>query len=107
MSSSIPTVSPFSLPLNPLGSSSSVQEVKEKPSSVQDKFLELAKMTPAERMRASILSSMGITEEQLASMPPEQRKAIEQKIADTLKQAAEKEMQKKPSAAGFFADIKA
>jgi hypothetical protein len=52
---------------------------------VQD-FLNYAKETPAERLRASILKSMGMTEQQLDQMPPAQRQAIEKKIDDIIKQ---------------------
>lgn len=73
--------------------------------SAEDKFMAYAKMSPADRMRASILSSMGITEDQLKNMSPEQQKAVEQKIEDLIKQAAQKQIEK--SGGGFFADIKA
>jgi hypothetical protein len=74
--------------------------------SAEDKFMAYAKMSPADRMRASILSSMGITEDQLKNMSPEQQKAVEQKIEDLIKQAAQKQIEKN-GGVGFFADIKA
>ena len=40
----------------------------------------------AERLRASILKSMGLTEQQLDQMPPAQRQAIEKKIEGIIKQ---------------------
>ena len=52
---------------------------------VQD-FLNYAKETPAERLRDSILKSMGLTQQQLDKMPPAQRQAIEKKIEDIIKQ---------------------
>lgn len=52
---------------------------------VQD-FLNYAKESPAERLRASILKSMGLTEQQLDQMPPAQRQAVEKKIEDIIKQ---------------------
>lgn len=95
----------ISSPLRSLSGSVGVQEVKESSPSAEDNFLKVAKMTPAERMRASILSGMGITEDQLSSMPLEQQKAFEQKVAEVLKQAAEKEMEYKKGAGGFFTDM--
>ena len=50
--------------------------------SVVDEFEAWAKMTPAQRMRASILASMGLTEDQLKGMDGAKRQAIE----DTIKQ---------------------
>jgi hypothetical protein len=73
--------------------------------SVEDKFLAYAKMSPADRMRASILSSMGLTEDQLKNMSPEQQKVVEQKIEHLVKQAAQKQIEK--NGGGFFADLKA
>ena len=42
-----------------------------------DDFL---KKSPAEHMRDAILASMGLSEESLAAMPPEQRAAVEEEI---------------------------
>lgn len=76
--------------------------------SAEDKFLAYAKMSPAEKMRASLLAGMGLTEDQLKNMSPDQQKAIEQKIEDQIKQAAQKQMEKSGgTAGGFFTDIKA
>lgn len=74
--------------------------------SAEDKFMAYAKMSPADKMRASILSSMGITEDQLKNMSPDQQKAVEQKIENLVKQAAQKQIEKS-GGGGFFADIKA
>jgi hypothetical protein len=76
------------------------------PQSAEDKFLAFAKMSPADRMRAQMLAGMGLTEEQLKNMPSDQQKAIEQKIEQQLKQAAQKQLEKGQSAGGFFTDIK-
>lgn len=50
-----------------------------------------------ERLREEILASMGLTEEDLAKMPPEQRAAIEKAIAEEIRKrmAAEAMMEKK------------
>jgi hypothetical protein len=46
---------------------------------------EYLKKSPAEHMRDAILKEMGLTEDDLAAMPPEQRKAIEDTIAAKIK----------------------
>lgn len=48
---------------------------------------EWSQMTPAELIRAKALEQMGVTEEELAMMPVEERQAIEDKIADAVKQS--------------------
>jgi hypothetical protein len=76
------------------------------PQSAEDKFLAFAKMSPADRMRAQMLAGMGLSEDQLKNMSPEQQKVIEQRIEEQLKQAAQKQLEKGQSAGGFFTDIK-
>lgn len=44
-------------------------------------FREYMDKSPAERMRDVILREMGLTEEQLEALPPEQREAVEKEIA--------------------------
>lgn len=51
-----------------------------------DEFLAHMKKTPEERVRANILKSIGVTEEELESLPPEQRQAIEEKIKEIIKE---------------------
>ena len=58
--------------------------------SVAQQFMDYAKMSPIERMRAQILKSMGLTENDLKKMSPEQQKAVEQKIEQIIKQKLEK-----------------
>ena len=43
------------------------------------------KKTPSERLREQILKSLGLTEEDLESMTPEERKAVETQIAQMIK----------------------
>jgi TPP-dependent pyruvate/acetoin dehydrogenase alpha subunit len=47
-------------------------------------------MDPMERLRANILKSMGLTEDDLKNMSPEQKKAVEDKIAQLIKEQLEK-----------------
>src|ERR1700752_5047633 len=57
---------------------------------VVPQFMDYAKTSPMERMRASILKSMGLAEDDLKKMSPEQQKAVEQKIEQLIKQKLEK-----------------
>lgn len=52
--------------------------------SAADEFSKYMQMTPAEKIRHGVLSELGITEEQLAALPPEQREAMDKKIADMI-----------------------
>ncbi len=54
--------------------------------SIQQNFLNFAKMSPAQKMYAQILQSMGLTPQQLAAMPPAQQKAIQNNIAQMIKE---------------------
>ena len=49
-------------------------------------FMDLAKMTPIERLRKELLEKMGLTEDSLAQMPEEQRAAIEEEIRRAIKE---------------------
>jgi hypothetical protein len=69
-------------------------------SSVVQDFLNYAKMNPIDRMRASILKSMNLTEADLAKMTPDQQAAVEQKIRD----AIEKQLEKKGQQPGSLID---
>lgn len=46
-------------------------------------------MTPAEKMRDHILKEMGLSEEDIEAMPPEQQKAVEEMIAQRMKERAQ------------------
>ena len=63
--------------------------VKAKEENPIDAFLKFQKMSPGEKIRDSILKKMGLTEEQLASMPPELRAETEKQIADEIKKSVE------------------
>jgi len=55
---------------------------------------EWSQMTPAEMIRARALEQMGISEDELAAMPADERKAIEDKIADVIKRSLDPDNQK-------------
>jgi ABC-type transporter MlaC component len=56
--------------------------------SAEQKFLEYAKMTPAERMHAQMLAQLGLTEDQFKAMSPADQQKIEDKIREMIKQQA-------------------
>lgn len=49
---------------------------------VKDEFLKYARMTPAERIRESVLKAMRLEEKDLAAMDDAQRKSIEDAIKE-------------------------
>ncbi|HEV7319514.1 MAG TPA: hypothetical protein VGO04_13020 [Ensifer sp.] len=66
--------------------------------SVSDEFLKRAKMSLAEQIRAQILESLGLSEEDLKSMDPEQRKAVEEEIRKAIERAMGVENQRDTAA---------
>lgn len=52
---------------------------------MEQKFLEYAKMTPAERLHAQMLAELGLTEDQFKAMSPADQQKIEDKIRDMIK----------------------
>ena len=76
----------------------------ESVSSAREDFLKYAAMTPAEKMRASMLAKLGVTEEELKAMSPEERAKVEQKLKDMIKQEVENNPDGK-SKTGQIADI--
>jgi hypothetical protein len=79
------------------------EDSASKKSSVEADFLKYAKMTPFDRMRAGILKSMNLTEDDLAKMSPDQQKAVEEKIRD----AIEKQLEKQGQKTGSLVDLSA
>jgi TPP-dependent pyruvate/acetoin dehydrogenase alpha subunit len=68
------------------GAQSRDSKTKAANESLADSFGEWMKMSPAERIRAQYLSEQGLSEDDLAAMEPEERKAIEDDIATRVKQ---------------------
>ena len=58
-------------------------------------FREYMSKTPEQRMRDAILKEMGLTEEQLNALPPEERDAIEAAITARIKERLEAQEQLK------------
>ena len=86
MSVSISGASPTSLFDTPKPASLTAKPAEAK--SVEQKFLEYAKMTPAERMHAQMLAQLGLTEDQFKAMDPAAQQKIEDKIRDMIRQQA-------------------
>lgn len=63
-----------------------VEKALEESDSLVAEFMELSKMTPAERLRKEILDRMGLDEASLAALPDEQREAIEEDIRRAIKE---------------------
>ena len=53
---------------------------------IAEDFLELAAMSPVERYIHSLLQSLGLTEETLAQLPPEERTKIETMIKEKMRE---------------------
>ena len=70
--------------------------------SPEEEFLEYARQSPAERIRAAILEEMGISEDELEAMSPEARAAVEKAIADRIKDRLLAEDQPRP---GSIVDV--
>lgn len=64
------------------GAAGSAEKLQKSP---EEEFLEYARQSPAERIRAAILEEMGISEEELEAMSPEGRAAVEKAIAERIK----------------------
>ena len=65
-------------------SSDPLAAVPEK--SAKDEFMDYAKLTPAQKMRAAMLAKLGVTEEQLKAMDPKERQKIEDQLKEQIKQ---------------------
>lgn len=57
--------------------------------SAKEEFREYAQMTPAEKMRAAALKSLGLTEDDLKAMDPKKRLQVEEQIKELIRQKVE------------------
>jgi hypothetical protein len=64
-----------------------------------------AEKTPAERMREQLLARLGLKESDLANMSGEERKAVEAKLAEMIKEEVERSAQ--DSKPGKVLDVQA
>lgn len=72
--------------------------------SARDEFMKFQAMTPAEKMRAMMLSKLGLTEEQVKAMSPEDRKKVEDKLKEMIKQEVQQDPNRKDQK-GLVANI--
>lgn len=63
--------------------------------SAKQEFLDFMAMDPQARMRAQMLGGMGLTEEQLAAMPADERKKIEDRIHEMIEAKVKEDTDKK------------
>jgi hypothetical protein len=61
-------------------------------------------MTPAQQMRATMLASMGLTEDKVKAMSPEDQKKVNDEIAKRIKDQVQDDAQKPKT--GMIADVK-
>lgn len=54
------------------------------------------KLTPAERIREAVLKRLGMTEDELAAMPPAARQGVEDQIGQMVKEMLAEENKKSP-----------
>ena len=73
--------------------------------SAEQELADYVNMTPAQRLRADILKKLGITEEELAAMPPEQRKAVDAKITELMQQQEQQRQQAASPKKGRSVDL--
>lgn len=69
-----------------------LQEAAHKPDSAAAEFKNYMAMSPAEKIRYSMLERMGLTEDDLKAMPPEERDKIEMAIARKIQEELEKSL---------------
>jgi hypothetical protein len=77
----------------------SAKPISLKPDDPVADFLAYANMTPAQKMRAAILGSMGLTEDKVAQMDPKDRAKVEDKIKELIKEKVQEATEKKTGVA--------
>jgi hypothetical protein len=99
---SFPTVAPVHLDTSSLlalqGEDMAATEKLDR--TAEDKFLDYMKQTPEERIRDKILKALGITEEDLEAMTPDERLGLEEKIREIIKETLVKGAADEAAAAG-------
>ena len=106
MSVSFPSgfATPSPTSVSPSTSGSAAASLAPKPETAAQKFLEYANMTPAQRMFASMLNSLGISEDQFKAMSPADQQKIEDKIREMIKHQVQNSTDKR---SGLITDVSA
>ena len=99
---SLVTSGAFQPNVSSAGSASAIGAASQGDSVTQD-FLDYAKMSPMERMRAEILKSLGLTEQQYKELSPAQQQAVDQKV----QQIMMKQLQQNAGATGQLVNVSA
>lgn len=73
-------------------------------SAAATEFLDYAQKTAAEHMREQMLGALGVTEEELKAMSPEERAKIEEKIREMIQQKVREDTEEKT---GVLVDVRA
>ena len=99
----------FSFGVAPTGGAASISSYGQGGGAVgapspKEEFLEFARMTPAQKMRAQILGAMGLTEDDLRAMDDKERLQIEERIKEMIKEQVENDATKKT---GVIVDVTA
>jgi hypothetical protein len=92
--------------LGSYGGAGAVSNSPAAATSPRDEFDKFQAMTPAQKMRAMMLAKLGLTEEQVKAMTPEERKKVEDKLKDMIKQSVHNDPTRKNST-GVLADVTA
>ncbi len=86
----LPSANPVQLSIESLVALQSEQPKAEEASvttpSVEDQFLEEARKSPMERMREQIMKELGVSEQDLAQMPADERRAMEDRIRELVEE---------------------
>lgn len=88
---SLPPVQPIALSMEALFALQGEQEDKPqatepKAPTAEELFLQEARKSPMERMREQVMKELGVSEDALAAMPAEERRAAEDKIREMIGQ---------------------
>lgn len=63
-----------------------------------ERFLEEARKSPMERLREQIMKELGISEEDLAALPPDEKRAMEDKIREMIEEKLKQGMRESGAA---------
>lgn len=69
------------------------QVAEKETRNVVEEFLAYMQMSPAERIRARILSDMNLSEEDLRNLPADERRKIEAIIAEQIRQETQNRLE--------------
>lgn len=90
-----------SLPTSTLAPSSDSKGVN----SVYQEFDKYMKMTPAQHLRAHLLQELGLTEDDVKNMTPEQQQALEKQMQELMKKELQKTNATKHKAAPLLGQL--